>query len=94
MEEEKNRVNQDHLDAAEEDEEEEEEEEEEETIIDRLNPQKKRKFFCSFKCIYIHVGLVKLMVNISLSQRCTYRYCSQITYNKVNQNNITRTITR
>ena len=45
MEEEKNRVNQDHLDAAEEDEEEEEEEEEEDTIIDRLNPQKKRKFF-------------------------------------------------
>ena len=47
MEEEKNRVNQDHLDAAEEDEEDEEEEEEEETIIDRLNPQKKRKLLFS-----------------------------------------------
>ena len=45
MEEEKNRLNQDHVDADEvdEDEEEEEEEEEEETIMDRLNPQKKRK---------------------------------------------------
>ena len=46
MEEEKNRLNQDHVDGDEQDEEEEEEEEEdeeEETIIDRLNPQKKRK---------------------------------------------------
>lgn len=52
MEEEKNRVNQDHLDAAEEDEEEEEEEEEEETIIDRLNPQKKRKLLFSQMHLY------------------------------------------
>lgn len=52
MEEEKNRVNQDHLDAAEEDEEEEEEEEEEETIIDRLNPQKKRKLLFSQMRLY------------------------------------------
>ena len=45
MEEEKNRLNQDHVDANEVDEEEdeEEEEEEEETIMDRLSPQKKRK---------------------------------------------------
>jgi len=45
MEEEKNRLNQDHVDANEVDEEEdeEEEEEEEETILDRLSPQKKRK---------------------------------------------------
>lgn len=47
MEEEKNRLNQDHVDADEGDEEEdeeEEEEEEEETIMDRLSPQKKRKY--------------------------------------------------
>ena len=45
MEEEKNRLNQDHVDANEVDEEEDEEEEEEdeETILDRLSPQKKRK---------------------------------------------------
>ncbi len=47
MEAEKNRLNQDHVDAdegEEEEDEEEEEEEEEDTIIDRLNPQKKRKY--------------------------------------------------
>ena len=46
MEEEKNRLNQDHVDGDEGDEEEDEEEEEEEedTIMDRLSPQKKRKF--------------------------------------------------
>ena len=43
MEEEKNRLNQVDADEVDEDEDEEEEEEEEETIMDRLNPQKKRK---------------------------------------------------
>ena len=50
MEEEKNRLNQDHVDGDEQDEEEEEEEEEdeEETIVDRLNPQKKRECLLIF----------------------------------------------
>ena len=45
MEEEKNRLNQDHVDAddGDEDEDEEEDEEVEDTIMDRLSPQKKRK---------------------------------------------------
>lgn len=53
MEAEKNRLNQDHVDADEgdEDEEEEEEEEEDETILDRLNPQKKRKY--TYLCIHV-----------------------------------------
>lgn len=53
MEAEKNRLNQDHVDADEGDEEEdeEEEEEEEETIMDRLNPQKKRKLKLKFTLV-------------------------------------------